>query len=149
MEKVSLDRIKRLLKITEGKSNHELLLYVKNLQELGVNPFPYIVLVIPCPLPEDLVNGKNFFLADLLKSVLSSSSQVGAAQEPQAKSLKEPWLAFFGSINLLWLYRIQSLPPKRKRRRRERKKGKKAGQVKATGVGLEDFVDCVNPIHLS
>ena len=52
VEKTSLDRIRRLLKITERVHNHELLLSMKNLQELGASPFPYIVLVIPCPLPE-------------------------------------------------------------------------------------------------
>ena len=82
MEKANLDRIRRILKIIEGERNHELLLYVKNLQELGINPFPYIVPVIPCLFPEELIKGEHFVLTGLLKSIPGSSSQVGAAQEP-------------------------------------------------------------------
>ena len=51
VEKVSLERIRRLLEITKGQRNNELLLYVKNLKELSANPFPYIVRVIPRLLP--------------------------------------------------------------------------------------------------
>ena len=57
VEKASLELIKQLLKITEGERNHELLLSVKNLQELGDSPFPYIVPVIPRPLPAELIKG--------------------------------------------------------------------------------------------
>ena len=83
VEKASLEHIKRLLEITEGEHNHEHLLNVKNLWELGANPFPYIVLVIPCPLPAELVRGEHFVLADLLKSIPGSSSQVGSVQEQE------------------------------------------------------------------
>ena len=37
VEKASLDRIRRLLEITEGERNHDLLLFMKNLQKLGAN----------------------------------------------------------------------------------------------------------------
>ena len=85
-EKASLERIRRLLEIIERERNHELLLYVKNLRELGVNPFPYIVSVIPCLLPAELIKGEHFVLADLLKSIPGSSSQAAFVQEqePQA-----------------------------------------------------------------
>ena len=64
VENSSLDCIRGLLKITEGEHNHELLL---NLQELGANPFPYIVPVNPHWLLEELFKGEHFVLADLLK----------------------------------------------------------------------------------
>ena len=69
-----LDRIRRLLEITKRERDHELLLFVKNLQELGASSFPYIVHVIPRLLPEKLIKGDYFILVDLLKSILSSSS---------------------------------------------------------------------------
>ena len=84
MKKASLECIRRLLKITEGECNHELLLSMKNLQELGANHFPYIVLVISRPLPVELIKGEHFVLVNLLKSIPGSSSQVGVGQEPQA-----------------------------------------------------------------
>ena len=77
MEKAKLDRTRRILKITKRERNHELLLSVINLQELGFSPFPYIVLAIPCPFPEELIKGGQFTIADLLKSIPGSSSQAG------------------------------------------------------------------------
>ena len=82
VEKASLDRIRRLLEITERERNHELLLSVKNLRDLGANPFPYIVPIIHRPLLKELVKGEHFVLANLLKSIPGSYSQVGSAQEP-------------------------------------------------------------------
>ena len=69
-----LDRIHRLLDITEREFHHKLLLSVKNLQDLGVSPFPYIVHVLPRPLPNEVVKGEHFFLTDLLKSLPGGSS---------------------------------------------------------------------------
>ena len=79
MEKARLDRISRLLEITKRERNHELLLSMKNLQELGANPFSYIVHVLPRPLPAKLVKGENFVLTDLLKLILGSSLQEDCA----------------------------------------------------------------------
>ena len=96
MEKANLECIKRLLKITKGEHNHELLLYVTNLRELGAS-LPYIVPVIPHPLLAELIKGEHFVLADLLKSILGSFSQVGSAQEqkPQIKIAEGALASFF------------------------------------------------------
>ena len=77
VEKTSLEHIIQLLEITEGERNHELLLSVKNLRELGASPFPYKVRIIPCPLPVEIVRGEHFVIAHLLTSILGSSSQAG------------------------------------------------------------------------
>ena len=73
--------ISRWLEITE-RERRELLLSVKNSQELGSNPFPYIAPVIPRSLPGEVVRGEHFVLANLLKSISGSSSQAGSAQKP-------------------------------------------------------------------
>ena len=57
MEKASLECIRRLLEIIEGEHNHEILLSVKNLRQLGTTPFPYIVPIIPRQLLAKLVKG--------------------------------------------------------------------------------------------
>ena len=75
-----MECIRRLLEITEVEHNHEILLLVKNLRELGTSPFRYIVPVIPLPLSVELVKGDHFVLANLFKSILGSSSQGGSAQ---------------------------------------------------------------------
>ena len=75
VEKATLERIRRLLEITEVMRNHKLLLSVKNLQEFGASPFRYIVPIIPRSLLEELVRGEHFFLVDLLKSILGCSAR--------------------------------------------------------------------------
>ena len=69
-----------LLEITKAEHNHELLLYVKKLRELGASSFHYIVPVIHHPLLAEPVEGEHFVLAKLFKLILGSSSQVGSTQ---------------------------------------------------------------------
>ena len=69
-----MDRIRRLLEIIEMERHYKLLLSVKNLQDLGDNPFPYIVPVLPRPLPNEVVKGEHFVVTDLLKSLPEGSS---------------------------------------------------------------------------
>ena len=85
--------ISRWLEITE-RENNELLLYVKNLQELDSNLFPYIAPVIPRPLPIEIVRGEHFVHVDLLKSISGSSSHAGSAREPQAEIAEGALVSF-------------------------------------------------------
>ena len=94
VEKDRLGHIKRLLEIIERNHNHELFLSAKNLQELGASPYPYIVPVIPRPLPEELIKGEHFILVDFLKSIPGSSLQARFAQEPQAEFTQEASTTF-------------------------------------------------------
>ena len=85
--------ISRWLEITERESN-EFLLSMKNSQELGSSPFPYIAPVVPRPLPREVVGGEHFVLTDLLKSISGSSSQAGLAGEPQAEIAEGALVSF-------------------------------------------------------
>ena len=73
IEKAGLENIRRLFEITEEEHNHELLLMVKNLRELGGSPFSYIIPIVPRSLPVEVFEGEHFVLADLLKLFLGSS----------------------------------------------------------------------------
>ena len=114
-----------LLKITERESNHELLLSVRNLQELGANPFPYVVPILSRPLPDELVKGEHFVLSDLLKLISRGSSQDDSALETFVRS------------DCLPLF-VQDPKPIAQA---AKKKKKKAEWVKATDKGLEGFMD--------
>ena len=85
--------IRRWLEINE-RERSKLLLSMKNLQELGSNPFPYITPVIPRPLPGEVVGGERFVLVDLLKSISGSSSQAGSAREPKAEIVEGALVSF-------------------------------------------------------
>ena len=47
---------------------------MRNLRELNRNPSPYILPVIPHPLPIEIVEGEHYIIADLLNLASSSSS---------------------------------------------------------------------------
>ena len=83
----------RWWEITERECN-ELLLSMKNSQELGSSPFPYIAPVIPHPLPGEVIGSEHFVLANLLKSISSSFSQAGSAREPQAEIAEGALVSF-------------------------------------------------------
>ena len=59
MEKASFKKIQRLLEIFDQERHHEILLTAKNLRELSRSPSPYIIPVIPRPLPAEIVEGEH------------------------------------------------------------------------------------------
>ena len=118
-----MNRIRRLLEITKRECHHELLLSIKNLQDLGASPFSYIVPVLPRPLPSEVIKGEHFVLADLLKSLPEGSTQA------------EP-LVLPGCLPLA----VQDPKPAPQAVTK-----KKSGQAKVAGEGLEGFVDWTNP----
>ena len=75
VERASFTKIRRLLKIFELERHHEVLLTMKNLHDLSCHLSPYNVLIIPRPLPSEVVEGKHFVTADLLTLIPGSYSQ--------------------------------------------------------------------------
>ena len=74
MEKAGFKNIQKLLEISERERHHEILLTVRNLRELSRNPSPYILPVIPRPLPTEIEKGEHYVIVDLLNLSPSSSS---------------------------------------------------------------------------
>ena len=74
MEKASIKEIQKLLEISKRERHHEILLTVKNLRELSRSPSPYIISIIPRPLPVEIVEGKHYVITNLLNLVPGSSS---------------------------------------------------------------------------
>ena len=66
VEKASLEKIRRLLEIFEQEHHYKVLLTPKNLADVRCNPAPYILLIIPRPLPSKIVDREHFVSADLL-----------------------------------------------------------------------------------
>ena len=67
-------KIQRLLDIFEREWHHEILLTTKNLRELSRSPSPYIIPVIPRPLPVEIAEGEHYVIVDLLNLAPRSSS---------------------------------------------------------------------------
>ena len=82
MENSSFEKIRKLLEISEGERHHEVLLTLKNLDDLSRNPTPYSVPVIPRPLPIEIVEGEHYVTANLF-NLLMGSSFPGREQETE------------------------------------------------------------------
>ena len=74
MGKAGFKNIQKLLEIYEQEQHHKILLTVKNLRELSCNPSPYVLPVIPSPLPLEIEEGKHYVIADLLNLAPGSLS---------------------------------------------------------------------------
>ena len=74
MEKANFKKIQRLLEISERERHHEILLTAKNLRELSRSSSPYIIPVIPLPLPVKIVEREHYVIADLLNLASGGST---------------------------------------------------------------------------
>ena len=122
----------------EAECNHELLLTVKNLRELGDNPFPYIIHIVPHSLPAEVIEGENFALAHNLKLVLGSSSHDIFYQEGQAEATTRTLVRYACVTQPLSPWAAPQ--PAKKRELRAR-------QTKTVRAGLEGFVDWARVVN--
>ena len=65
VEKLSIEKIRRLLEIFERERHYQVLLTRENISAVRHNPTPYTLPVIPRPLPSNVVEGEHFVLADV------------------------------------------------------------------------------------
>ena len=153
-----------MLEISERERHHEVLLTLKNLDDLSHNPVPYNVQVIPHHLPTEIVEEEHYVTADLLNLLLGSSSP-GREPEIEAAGRKlvirtkpgQPSSTSEDSSSVPQTSRqgergsrLGSLPLARKGSRPapralKRKKGT-SGRQKVPGAGVEDLVPWVPPI---
>ena len=77
VEKSSFEKIRRLFEIFEQERHYKILLTPDNISTVRRNPAPYTLLVIPRPLPSDIVEGEHFVIADLRRLISSSACPSG------------------------------------------------------------------------
>ena len=65
VEKLSIEKIRRLLEIFEREHHCQVLLTRENISAVRNNPAPYTFPVIPRPLPSNVVEGEHFVLTDV------------------------------------------------------------------------------------
>ena len=82
VEKSSFEKIRRLLEVSKRERHCKVLLTLENISAVRHNPAPYNLLIIPRPLPRDVVEGKHFVVSDLrlLVSHGASSSRDPAVE---------------------------------------------------------------------
>ena len=74
VEKSSIEKIRRLLEISERERHCQVLLTRENIYVVRNNPAPYTLPVIPRPLPSNVVEGEHFVLTDVRRLASSSVS---------------------------------------------------------------------------
>ena len=74
VEKSSIEKIRRLLEISEWERHYQVLLTQENISVVRKNPAPYTLPVIPRPLPSNVVEGEHFVLADVRHLAFGSVS---------------------------------------------------------------------------
>ena len=82
VEKASLEKIRRLLEVSEQEHHYEVLLTLKNLANVRRSPAPYSLLIIPRSLPLEILDGEHFITSDLLSLLVGSEPSTG---DPEAE----------------------------------------------------------------
>ena len=77
VEKASLEKIRRLLEVSEQERHCEVLLTLKNLADVRQSPAPYSFLIIPHSLPLEIVEGEHFVTSDLLSLLVAMRRPLG------------------------------------------------------------------------
>ena len=74
VEKSSIEKIRRLLEISERERHYRVLLTRENVSAVRHNLAPYTLLVIPRPLPSNIVVGEHFVVKDVRRLASGSAS---------------------------------------------------------------------------
>ena len=93
VEKLSFEKIRRLLEVSERERHCKVLLTPENISAVRHNPAPYNLLVIPCPLPLNVVEGEHFVVADLWHLVSRGAS---STKDPTVEA--SSWVQGVGSV---------------------------------------------------
>ena len=135
-----------------------------NLRELRRNPSPYVLPVIPHPLPSEIEKGEHYVIADLLNLALGSSSPTQTYEtEVVGRELvinirpEQPFLARedsgpapHASKRVDMGSRLEGFPFAKKDSwpaPQAFKKGRRVPErLRAPGGGVEDFVSWVVPV---
>ena len=84
VEKASLEKIRKLLEVSEQKRHCEFLLTLKNLADVRRGPTPYSLPIIPCSLPSEIGGGEHIVTTDLLDLLAGRAPSSG---DPEAEAL--------------------------------------------------------------
>ena len=83
VETASLEKIRRLLEVSEQELHCEVLLTLKNLADVRQIPNPYSLSIIPRSLPLEIVEGEHFITSDLLSLL---EGRAPPTCDPEAKA---------------------------------------------------------------
>ena len=97
VEKASLEKIRRLLEVSEQERHCEVLLTLNNLDNVRRIPTPYSLPIIPRSLPSEIVGGEHFVTTDLLYLLAGRTLSTG---DPEAEALSREQASQASSVPL-------------------------------------------------
>ena len=80
MEKASLEKIRRLLEVSEQEHHYEVLLTLKNLADVRQSLAPYSLPIIRRSLPSEIVEGEHFVTSDMLSLLADRAPSTGDSE---------------------------------------------------------------------
>ena len=83
VEKVKLEKIHRLLEVSEQERHYEVFLTLKNLADVRRSPAPYSLPIIPRSLPLEIVDGEHFVTSDMLSLLVGRAP---STRDPKAEA---------------------------------------------------------------
>ena len=83
VEKASLEKIRRLLEVSEQERHYEVLLTLKNLVDVRWSPAPYSLPIIPRALPLEIVDREHFITSDMLSLL---AGRAPSTRDPEAEA---------------------------------------------------------------
>ena len=83
MEKASLEKIRKLLEVSEQECHCEVLLTLKKLADVRQSSSPYSLPIIPHSLPLEIVEEEHFVTSDLLSLLEGHAPPTG---DPKAEA---------------------------------------------------------------
>ena len=95
VEKANIEKILRLLEISELERHCEVRLTLKNLADVRQSPSPYSLPIIPLSLPLEIVGGEHFVTTDLLGLLAGHAPLPG---DPEAEALSREQALWASSV---------------------------------------------------
>ena len=108
VEKSSIEKIRRLLEISEQERHYQVFLTRENISAVRNNPAPYTLPVIPRPLPSNVVEGEHFVLADIRRLASGGASYsrdfvVEASKQVRGPGVRQGHLLLHAEVLVLLL----------------------------------------------
>ena len=91
VEKASLEKICRLLEVSEQERHYEVLLTLKNLADVRQSLAPYNLPIIPCSLPLEIVEEEHFVTSDLLSLLAGRAPSAGDPEVEASYQEQASW----------------------------------------------------------
>ena len=106
VEKSSIEKIHRLLEISEQERHYQVLLTLENISAFKHNSTPYTLPVIPRPFPSHVVAGEHFVLADvrrLASGGISSSRDLVVEALSRVQEARSASGSLFTTFCVIWI----------------------------------------------